>query len=114
MWVTILQHNCSGGRKGGEWMGVYLPGSRQPCQQDLPVSDGGLLCSWCGDPVDLTLPCVAPPSVQPIVLHPGCAAAMGEGLIADAREAMLAGGEREWSARAVALVRYRLTQQELG
>jgi hypothetical protein len=94
-------------------MGVYLPGSSPGSEQERRGDEGARLCPWCGELIDPAAPCVSPPAVQRLLFHPSCAAEMGQSLIADAREAMLAGGDHEWSARAVALVRYRLGQEEL-
>jgi hypothetical protein len=92
-------------------MGVYLPGS--PALRDLRQPAGGkAVCPWCGEAIDWEAPFVFTPSVHPILLHIDCAADLGDALIADAREALLAAGTGGWGHRAAALVRYRLTQQE--
>jgi len=93
-------------------MGVYLPGPQEPRSQLEPDGEGGALCPWCGETIDRATPCVSPPAVQTLLFHVDCAAELGHSLIADAREALLASGDGEWGARAVALVRYRLRRQE--
>jgi len=92
-------------------MGVYLPGS--VALRDLLLPEGGqAVCPWCGEPIDWETAFVFTLSVHALLLHGDCAAELGNALIADAREALLAAGTGEWSHRAAALVRYRLSQQE--
>jgi hypothetical protein len=103
-----------GGSREGERMGVYLP---QWWESEDPRTTGSgetIACPWCGEPVDRAAVCVSPPSVLALRFHPQCAAEMGEWLLGDAREAKLAASDREWAARAVALVRYRLDREERG
>lgn len=73
-------------------------------------------CDACGDFVDL----VAQPGVfwqgeRPLLFHTLCASRLGAHLIADAREAELAGdSEGRWRNRLIAAVRHRFAMEEIA
>lgn len=80
------------------------------CCMASPAS-GPPHCFVCDE--RLTLPMVCWVGVNVVLLHAKCAAFLGPHLIADAREAMLAGASGvHWRRRAIAAVRHRLVVEE--
>jgi hypothetical protein len=70
-------------------------------------------CFFCG--VQVTLPCVVWHGNFLVVFHPACARSLGAHLIADSREAELAGDPQpHWRRRAIGTMRYRLIKEEVA
>ena len=68
-------------------------------------------CLECGEALDL--PRVYWQAAALLLFHPACAARLGPHLIADSREAVLAGAaDPRWRRRAIAAVRRRLVNEE--
>ena len=70
-------------------------------------------CSECGRRIRRTAPVYWFGALVELLLHPACATRLGVHLIADAREATLAGNPQpHWRQRSVAVVRHRLLAEE--
>lgn len=90
-------------------MSVYYPHERD--ERTFPRAAA---CSECGEPVGADECAVywAFRSAE-LILHAGCASALGAHLIGDAREARLAGGGHPWPLHARAVLRHRLHAVEM-